>query len=221
VDRPRVLRTALVAANFLPLLGATAKAGRLFRADEETPGQDRVVVLSDRYFEQRFMRNPNAIGQTIAVGGGLYVVIGVVDKDFYLPTRGGDSQGGRPDIYLPLSRGWTRPELDRMTILNVAARLRVGVDVNRARAELRTITSRLHHSDIERFPLAEAHLFSFRDEHQSEDLNRALYVLLGAVALVLLTGCANLANLTLAGPAWAPPGAERSAPPVPTSCVSF
>ena len=56
VDRPRVLRTALVAANFLPLLGATAEAGRLFRADEETPGKDLVVVLSDRYFEQRFMR---------------------------------------------------------------------------------------------------------------------------------------------------------------------
>ena len=198
VDRPRVLRTALVAANFLPLLGATAQAGRLFRADEETPGQDRVVVLSDRYFEQRFMRNPNAIGQTIAFGGALYVVIGVVDQDFYLPARGGDSQGGRPDVYIPLSRGWTRPELDRMTMLNVAARLRPDVELNQARAELRTITSRLHQSDMERFPVAEAHLFSFRDEHQSEDLNRALYVLLGAVALVLLTGCANLANLTLA-----------------------
>ena len=198
VDRPRVLRTALVAANFFPLLGATAEAGRLFRADEETPGQDRVVVLSDRYFEQRFMRNPNAIGQTIAFGGALYAVIGVVDEAFYLPSKGGDSQGGRPDVYIPLSRGWTRPELDRMTILNVAAKLRTGVDLNRARAELRTITSRLHQSDIDRFPVAEAHLFSFRDEHQSEDLNRALYVLLGAVVLVLLTGCANLANLTLA-----------------------
>ena len=198
VDRPQVLRTALVAANFLPLLGATTEAGRLFRADEETPGKDFVVVLSDRYFEQRFMRDPNAIGRTIAVSGVSYVVIGVLDERFQLPATGLDSEAGRPDIYIPLSRAWTRPEVDRMTILNVAARLRPGVDLDQARAELRTMTERLHQSDIERFPTAEAHIFSFRDEHQSEDLNRALYVLLGAVALVLLTGCANLANLTLA-----------------------
>ena len=86
VDRPHVLRTALVAANFLPLLGATTEAGRLFRADEETPGKDFVVVLSDRYFEQRFMRDPNAIGQTIAFGGASYVVIGVLDERFQLPA---------------------------------------------------------------------------------------------------------------------------------------
>src|SRR5262245_54023082 len=61
VERPRVLTTELVAANFLPLLGARAESGRLFRADDETPGQDLVVVLSDQYFEQRFNRDPKAI----------------------------------------------------------------------------------------------------------------------------------------------------------------
>ena len=85
VDRPQVLRTALVAANFLPLLGATTEAGRLFRTDEETPGKDFVVVLSDRYFEQRFLRDPNAIGRTIAFGGASYPVIGVLDPTL-LPT---------------------------------------------------------------------------------------------------------------------------------------
>jgi predicted permease len=197
VDQPRVLRTALVAANFLPLLGATVEAGRLFRGDEETPGKDFVVVLSDRYFEQRFRRDPGAIGQTIKFGGASYAVIGVLDKRFDVPATGLDSQG-QPDVYIPLSRAWTRPEVDRMTALSVAARLRPGVGIDRARAEMRTITERLHQSDMERFPIAEANVFSFRDERQSEDLNRALYVLLGAVALVLLTGCANLANLTLA-----------------------
>ena len=198
VDRPRVLRTALVAANFLPLLGATAQAGRLFRPDEETPGNDLVVVLSDRYFDQRFLRNPNAIGQTITFGGASYAVVGVVDERFQMPPTSLDSEAGRPDIYIPLSRGWTRPDADRMTILNVAARLRPGVDLGQARAEVRTIAIRLNKADVERFPIAGANLFSFRDEHQSADLNHALYVLLGAVALVLLTGCANLANLTLA-----------------------
>jgi predicted permease len=198
VDRPRVLSTALVAANFLPLLGATPQAGRLFRADEETPGNDLVVVLSDGYFEQRFERNPNAIGRTIAFGGASYTVIGVLDEGFHLPATFGGENQARPDVYIPLSRGWTRPEVDRVSILSVAAKLRPGVDLPRARAEMRAIGTRLHQSDMERFPIAEANVFFFRDEHQSEDLNRALYVLLGAVALVLLTGCANLANLTLA-----------------------
>jgi predicted permease len=197
VDRPRVLNAAFVAVNFLPLLGGTADAGRLFRADEETPGQDGVVVLSDRYFEQRFMRDPNAIGRTIAFGGASYVVIGVLEARFELPAARGDSQG-RPDVYIPLSRGWTRPEADNLMQLSVAARLRPGVDLGQARAELKTMTSRLHQADVERFPIAEVNIFSFREEHQSEELTQALYVLLGAVALVLLTGCANLANLTLA-----------------------
>lgn len=198
VDRSRVLETAFVTSNVLPLLGARAEAGRLFRADEEAPGKDLVVVLSDRYFEQRFMRDPRAIGQTIAFGGASYTVIGVLDERFLLPAPALDNRRGQPDVYIPLSRAWTRPELDRQGLLNVAARLRPGVDLNQARAEIRTIGARLKQSDIERFPIADAHVFSFRAEHQSTDLNRALYLLLGAVALVLLTGCANLANLTLA-----------------------
>ena len=104
VDRPRVLGTALVAANFLPLLGATTEAGRLFRADEETPGKDFVVVLSDRYFEQRFMRNPNAIGQTIAFGGASYTVIGVLEDGFHLPATGRRQPGAAGRLHSALAR---------------------------------------------------------------------------------------------------------------------
>ena len=64
VDRPRVVGAELVSSNFLSLLGAKARVGRLFRSDEETPGADHVAVLSDRYFEQRFHRSPEVIGKS-------------------------------------------------------------------------------------------------------------------------------------------------------------
>ena len=198
VDRPRVVGAELVSSNFLSLLGGKARVGRLFRRDEETPGADHVAVLSDRYFEQRFHRSPDVIGKSLVFGGVAYTVIGVLPGDFALPATFGGGNHATPEVFIPLSRGWTRPEVDRQTILNIAAKLKPGVTIERARAEMTAIAKRLHEADIERFPIGEAHLYSFGDESQSEDLNRALYVLLGAVGLVLLTGCANLANLTLA-----------------------
>jgi hypothetical protein len=63
VDRPRVIVAELVSSNFLGLLGAKARVGRLFRSDEETPGADHVTVLSDRYFEQRFHRSPTSLAR--------------------------------------------------------------------------------------------------------------------------------------------------------------
>ncbi|HKT80161.1 MAG TPA: ABC transporter permease [Vicinamibacterales bacterium] len=197
-DRPRVLQTDLVSTNFLPLVGARASIGRLFRDDEETPGSDLVVVLSDRYFEQRFDRNPDAIGKTISFGGTTYTVIGALPPDFALPaTMNGENQG-RPDVFIPLSRGWTRPEMDRMNVLHVAAKLKPAVTLAQARQELQSISARLSDSDLDRFPLKEAYVYTFQSEYHSDDLSRALFLLLGAVGLVLLTGCANLANLTLA-----------------------
>jgi len=197
-ERPRVLATELVSAGFLPLLGVKPQVGRLFRAEEETPGADAVVILSDRYYEQRFSRDPSALGTALTFGGATYTVIGVMPRDFYLPATLGGEHQGRPDVYIPLSRTWTRPEVDRQSILSVAARLRPEIPLAQARAEMKLLGARLHQSDLERFPFADAHVFSFAEEHRSADLDRALFVLLGAVGLVLLTGCANLANLTLA-----------------------
>jgi putative ABC transport system permease protein len=198
VDQPHVLTTELVSANLLPLLWVKPLLGRLFRDEDDAPGSDRVVILSDAYFQRRFARDPAAIGKTLALGGVVYTVIGVLPRESRLPATLNGSKQGTPDVYIPLSRGWTRPDSDRLQILSVAARLRPGVSIERARDELRPMARRLHDSDAGRFPMSGIHVFSFRSESQSGDLNRALYVLVGAVGLVLLTGCANLANLTLA-----------------------
>ncbi len=198
VDRPRVLGAELVSAGLLPLLGGRPQAGRLFHADEDTPGADHVVILSDRYFEQRFNRDRAAIGTTISFGSVEYTVVGALTPEFELPPLFGGDDQNRPDVYIPLSRGWTRPDADRNTSLNVVARLRAGVRLDQARDDLKALAARLHQDDAERYPMGDAYVYAFQAERASGDLSPALYVLFGAVGLVLLIGCANLVNLTLA-----------------------
>ncbi|MEP6961848.1 MAG: ABC transporter permease, partial [Acidobacteriota bacterium] len=179
-------------------LGAQARVGRLFRADEETPAADRVAMISDGYYQKRFASDPAALEKTITLSGTDYTVIGVLPRGFRLPATYGGENRSDPEVFIPLSRLWTRPELDKYTILNVAGRLKPGVTVDKAQAELTSLTARLHASDEERFGLEKAHVYTFAAENRSEELEGALYVLLGAVAFVLLIACANLANLTLA-----------------------
>ncbi|MEO8099210.1 MAG: ABC transporter permease [Acidobacteriota bacterium] len=196
-EKARVVPTEYVSVNLLSMLGAQARRGRLFRPDEETPGADRVAVLTDGYFERRFHNDPDAIGKTLTLSGTDYTVIGVLSSQFRMPAVWSGSRS-YPDVFVPLSRGWTVPGTEKFTVLNVAAKLKPGVTIEQAGTELSAITTRLHDSDKELFPLEKAHVFTFAQENQSEDLNGALYLLLGAVGFVLLIGCANLANLTLA-----------------------
>jgi putative ABC transport system permease protein len=198
VTTPRVLETELVSAGLLPLLGAHTEQGRLFRPAEEAAGADAVAILSDHYFEERFHRAPQAIGARIRFGGAAYTVIGVLRPDFHVPMTFGGENRVRPDVYIPLSRGWTSPAVDGEFLLTVVGKLRSGASIDQARAELAALQTRLHQDDAERFPTGDLYVYSLRREQQSDDLDRALYVLLGAVALVLLIGCANLGNLTLA-----------------------
>ncbi|MEP6960644.1 MAG: ABC transporter permease, partial [Acidobacteriota bacterium] len=120
LDRPRVITTEQVSANLLPLLGAQARVGRLFRADEETPTADRVAMISEAYFEKRLASDPAALGKTLTLSGTDYTVIGVLPRRFRLPATFGGENRSDPDVFIPLSRLWTRPELDNQTFLSVA-----------------------------------------------------------------------------------------------------
>jgi putative ABC transport system permease protein len=198
VERPRTLSTGYAAANLLPLLGARAAVGRLFRREEDQPGKDLVVVLSDAYFDTRFHRDLSAIGTSLTLGRTSYTVIGVLPRQFHLPaTYGGDDQK-KPDVWVPLSRRWSRPAADTAFQLYVIGLLNPGVSLEQARAAMSLIQTRLNTSDPERYPLSQASVFPVTAEDRSDDVNLALYVLLGAVGVLLLIGCANLANLTLA-----------------------
>jgi len=197
-DHPRSIRAGFASAGLFPMLGARARPGRLFTAAEETPAADRVAVLSDAYFEQRFHRDPGALGRTLSLGGVAYTIIGALPPKFHVPStyEGGDQVTA--DVWLPLSRLWTKPEDDRERALNVPARLKPGVTLAQARAEMEGIAKRLAQSDAELDTGWHTAVFPFSVEDANPKVHRALYVLMGAVGFLLLIACANLANLTLA-----------------------
>jgi putative ABC transport system permease protein len=197
-DHPVTIKAAFASAGLFPLLGTHARTGRLFTASEEIRGADRVAVLSDSYFDQHFHRDPAALGRTLTLGGVAYTVIGVLPPAFHVPsTYQGDDQV-TADIWLPLSRLWNSPGDDRERSLNVPARLKPGVSLERARAELESIAQRLAQSDPDLDKGWHVAAFPFSVEDSNPKVHRALYVLMGAVGFLLLIACANLANLTLA-----------------------
>lgn len=198
VARPRTLEAAYTTSNLLPLLGARAAQGRLFRADEVRKGSDQVVILSDRYFEQRFQRDPAVIGKPVTLGREAYTVIGILPALFRLPAVWEGLDQKKPDVWIPVSRTWNKAADDVGLSLNVIARRKAGVPLEQVRVALNALQERLNKSDSERFFTTQVSVFPFTEEDQNPYINLTLYVLLGSVGLLLLIGCANLANLTMA-----------------------
>lgn len=198
-DHPAHLSAVYASGDLFPLLGAHARTGRLFTAQDEHPGRDRVAVLSDSYFEKRFHRDSGAIGKSLTLDGNIYVVTGVLPPKFHLPATFEGSDQLRPDVWVPLSRLPNTTEVDeKRPLLLVIARLKSGVSLAEARTVMKGIAQRLAQSDPERDDGWSASVYPFAVEDAAPTLHLALYTLLAAVALLLLIACANLANLTLA-----------------------
>src|SRR5215510_3013950 len=192
-DEPERIRASLLSPNLLPVLGINPIIGRGFAPDEDQPGQSQVTVLSYSIWQRRFAGEPNVIGKTLEIDGKSIEVIGVMPFDFRFPD---------PDteLYLPLT---IDPELltenNRGShFLNVVARLKPGVSIDRAQADMNTIAQRMsiEHSSTYRTGYG-ASVIAMRDDIVGE-VRPTLLILLGAVGFVLLIACANVANLLLA-----------------------
>jgi putative ABC transport system permease protein len=198
IDRPRHVSTGVASSNVFTLLGARTQLGRLFTAADDRPGSDRVAVLTDTYFESRFHRNPSALGKSITLSGAAYTVIGVLPPGFHLPATWEGMDQIKPEVWVPLSRLFRTPEDDVARQLLVIAKLKPGVSLALARTEMAGIAQRLEKADPQLNEHWTTAVHPFTVEDTAPSLHRALYVLLAAVAFLLLIGCANLANLTLA-----------------------
>jgi len=192
---PGKLSVGFANAGLFPMLGAQAALGRLFTAGDERD-RSRVVVLSDKYFERRFHREQSAIGKAVALADGVYTVIGVMPPEFHVPSTWEGFDQIKPDLWAPLSLTMDHGTNPADRVLDVAARLKPGVSLERARAEMSGIAARLAQSD-EFDAGVSASVFPFSVEDADPKVHRALYVLMAAVGFLLLIACANLANLTL------------------------
>ena len=188
-EQPERLRGFDVSADFFKVLGVRPVAGRVFAFGEDEPGADtRVVILSDHFWTARFGADPSIIGRTLTLDGQSYSVIGVV------PVAG--SWLSDANLFVPLVH---QPDANRGSFeLQVIGRLKPGVTLEAAQADLDGIAHRL----AELYPEPDKGMgigMSPSSEWIASDtVRRALWVLMGAVSLLLLIACVNLVNLLLA-----------------------
>lgn len=187
---PERLDGRRVSANLFPLLGVQPKLGRMFSAEEDGPGANRVVMLSDALWQRRFGGRPDIIGKHLTLSGETYEVAGVMPPQFQFPSH--DDQLWVPIAFAPqqaANRGNNSYE--------VLARLKPGVTREQAEAEMDAIAARLQqqYPDVVK---SKGSVIIPLHEQVVGDIKPALLILLGAVGFVLLVACANVANLLLA-----------------------
>ena len=171
-------------------LGVRPILGRVL-AEDENPVDNpaRVLVISERFWERYFNRDPNVIGKVMRVDGLDQTVIGVMPKNFYLF----DDQA---DFWTPMN--WTHTEMASATYaLGTVARLKPGVSIQQAQAEMDALAAQQRAADPQRNKTLGARCRRLLDAFYG-GLRQPLLLLQGAVALVLLIGCANVAGLLLA-----------------------
>jgi putative ABC transport system permease protein len=198
IERPDHVDTGFASANLFPLLGVGARIGRLFSSGEERKGNDRVVVLTDAFFESHYHRDARALGRSMTLDGTAYTIIGVLAPRFHLPAMWEGLDQKKPEVWVPLSRLWNDADDETKHQLFVAARLAPGSTLAQARTQMDGIEHRLGELNPDHNKGFMGSVFPFEVEDTSPTLHRALYVLLAAVGMLLLIACANLANLTLA-----------------------
>ncbi len=191
---PESIAGVRVTPEFFSLLRIHPLLGRTFVPEENESGRGHVVILSQGLWQTHFAADPKVIGRTLSLDGVPFTVVGVLPAKSAFPTSSDPKE--QPQLWTPVA--WT--DADRAVRGNhnylVIGRLKPGVDLKQAQAELSTISSRL----AEQYPADDkgwgAVIVPLR-EQMVKDVRPALMILLGAVGFVLLIACANVANLVL------------------------
>jgi putative ABC transport system permease protein len=197
---PERLSGIAVTATFFPTLGIDAAKGRIFLSEENQPGREKVVVLTDALWRRRFGADPNILNQTILLNGESYVVVGIMPQGFQF----GREFGQVVELFSPIvfTEAQLQPGRWRNEFLTVLARLQANVTIEQAQAEMDAIAANVRQQYFGGGDAADPASWGLmlRSVHELVvgDIRPALLVLLAAVVLVLLIACANVANLLLA-----------------------
>lgn len=186
------VRGALVSAEFFNVIGLSPIIGRTFSAEEDQVGKGDVVVLRESLWQRDFGGNPDVLGKPITLDGKNYTVIGVLPNDAITPSR--------VEFWAPIAPFSTEPSWQKrgnQPGLFAYGRLKPGVTVEQAQADLRSIGVRLQRDYpaecAETLPVVKPLLGAM-----IADYSKALWMLMGAVGLLLAIACANVGNLQLA-----------------------
>ena len=194
---PERISSGLVSSDFFPLLGVEMEIGRGFRREEESEGQNDVVILSHGFWQRKFASNPDVLGQALTLNGRSYTIIGVLAPDFKSPLE--LQADTRVELWVPFGIDLSRPRNGNHG-LNAIGRLRPGATIEQAQAEASTIIGQVVKDQPSFYPADGSFRVVLTPFHKElvGDVRLALLVLLGAVVFVLAIACANVANLLLA-----------------------
>ena len=186
-----------VTANFFPLLGVRPMLGRQFLPEEEVVNGPHVVMLSHRLWQRRYAGDPALVGKTIQIDGVAHEVVGILPRDFrlQLPTEAFQVTDG--DLWAPIQFDYGQPLPRNLTFFTVFGRLAPGVTFEQAQAEMNLIAEQFR-SEFKEHAASNLRIRAVPLHYDVVKHARpALLILLGAVGMVLLIACANVANLLL------------------------
>ncbi len=185
---PEFVNVRAMTANLLPTLGIAPALGRGFLEQEDRPGHNHVAIVNHAFWQRRFGGRPDVIGQPVTLDGTSYAIVGVMSADSFFPDG--------LEVAIPVGAA---PATDRRYDheFEVYGRLKPGVSFKQADAELKAINDRLYagYSDTDRS--WSTAMIPLSQEVVDASLRTGLFVLLGAVGLLLLIASANLSNLLL------------------------
>ena len=187
---PQRVAAGVTTADLFDVLGVRPAIGRPFEAAEEVQGKDGVVVISHGLWTRMFGADPGAVGRTVRLNGRERTVIGVMPRGFAFPSA-------QTELWVPLVLPPQAREARGSFGLYVVGRLAPGVSLERAKRDVATVWGRLQQQYAEAIGPYGVNLVALPEQVVGRSLRTALWVMLGAVAAVLLIGCANVANLLL------------------------
>jgi len=198
---PERVGVTRVSHELLPMLGAKTYLGRLFTAEDDQNGSPQIAILTYGMWARRYGSDPKMVGRQITINSHPYQVVGVLPRTFnlpheVLPTLESTNQN---EILIPMRFGPNPSEERGHEDYNIVGKLRPGVSLEQARAEMDTITARLRQAHPEVYPPNGKLTFIILPllEQVVGNVRHTLWLLLAAVGCVLLIACANVANLML------------------------
>ena len=200
-EEPERVGTLRVSSNLLPMLGVEPVVGDLFTPEDDRPGRSGRALLSHGTWIRRYGGERSALGRSLILNGQPYEIVGVLPASFDLPREVLPTLGGaeHAEIVLPLPLGADAARTRNGEDFNLLGKLRPGVSLEAAQAEMDAITARLRREHPDVYPPSGGLTFSIvpLQEQVVGNVRLHLIVLTIAVALVLLIACANVANLVL------------------------